>query len=80
MNRCLNDLFSYCKGEPVKTSKSDDFVVAGFPDERTARNYIGGPVRVSNDKTKLLRTVISPACSRDCLTCGNYFKPSEMSK
>jgi len=60
-NYCLNDRFAYCKGQPRKSSKEEEWIVT--PDKNT---YPDGIMKKS-----------VPCCGLDLNNCGLYQKSSE---
>ena len=63
MNRCLNDLFCYCSGEPKSSPREEEWNVS--------------PHTRNNQTGKEIHTV--PACKLSLKTCGNYKTDKEES-
>ncbi len=74
MNRCLNDLFTYCKGEPKATTITEEVIVSGVPDPRLVKK---GQEKTSADGKYIVEERIRPACELSCQTCRKYTKASE---
>ena len=76
-NRCLNDIFSYCTGEPKATNRTEDYNVCGQPDPKKIGK---GNQRTTGDGRYIIEERTFLACKLNIASCGCYLKESERSE
>jgi len=76
-NRCLNDIFSYCAGEPEATTRTEDYIVCGQPNPKAIEK---GNQRTTSDGKYIIGERTSPMCKLNSASCGCYLKEPERSE